>query len=77
MKLNTKLDGSDLADELFYLAIQTGHSMETAKTSLPPTWAMCMQNFVEMDKILSKLLAVKVFYKMADAVCSYHALRSF
>jgi len=36
-----------------------------------------MPILVEIDKILANLLAVKVFYKMADALFGYHALSGF
>ena len=36
-----------------------------------------MPNLVEIDKILAKLLTVKVLYKMADVILSYHAPSGF
>ena len=36
-----------------------------------------MPILVEIDKILAELLTVKVFSKMADTVCWFHALSGF
>ena len=36
-----------------------------------------MLNFVANNKILVELLTVKVFYKMADTVCRFHAPNGF